>query len=80
MLLLSAGGVDESTGYPGSVQLLPSRALIPHRKAGLARHDENCGTTSSNPHPSTGEAHEPRAPKDWDVRSFTNCCWADPSP
>ena len=54
-LLLSAGGVDESAGYPGSVQLLPSRALIPPRKAGLAEHDENYGTKSSNPLPSSDE-------------------------
>ena len=63
MLLLSAGGVDESTGYPGSVQLLPSRALIPPRKAGLAEHDENYGTKSSNPLPSS-------------VESRANFCWS----
>ena len=55
-LLLSAGGVDESAGYTGSVQLLHSRALIPPRKAGLAEHDENYGTKSSNPLPSSGES------------------------
>src|SRR5262249_40427337 len=33
-----------------------SRALIRLRKAGLAQHDENCGTKSSNPLPSSGES------------------------
>jgi len=37
-----------------SVQLLPSRALIRPRKAGFAKHDENYGTKSSNPLPSSG--------------------------
>ena len=43
-------------------------------------HSLRGGTDGSNPSSSTGEAHEPRAPKVWDVRSFTNCYWADPSP
>src|SRR6516164_2917882 len=38
-----------------SVQLLPSRALIRPRKAGFAKHDENYGTKSSNPLPSSDE-------------------------
>jgi len=39
-----------------SVQLLPNRALIRRGKAGLAEHDENYGTKSSNPLPSSGES------------------------
>jgi hypothetical protein len=37
---------------------LLSRALIRLRKAGLAQHDENCGTKSSNPLPSSEESGE----------------------
>ena len=33
-----------------------SRALIRLRKGGLEQHDENCGTKSSNPLPSSGES------------------------
>src|SRR5215831_8582180 len=41
---------------PESVQLVPSRALIRPRKAGLTEHDENYGIKSSNPFPLTGES------------------------
>jgi hypothetical protein len=35
---------------------LLSHALIRLRRAGLAQHDENCGTKSSNPAPSSEES------------------------
>jgi hypothetical protein len=55
-LLLSAGGVGESAGYVGIRSALARRALIRPREAGLAEHDENYGTKSSNPLPSSGES------------------------
>src|SRR6516164_534207 len=53
-LLLSTGGLDERN--PSKSLLRP--ALIRLTKAGLAQYDENCGTTSSNPHRSSGESSE----------------------
>ena len=55
-LLLSAGGVGESAGYVGIRSALARRALIRPREAGLAEHDENYGTKSSNPLPSSRQS------------------------
>src|SRR5712671_942036 len=55
-LLLSAGGVDESAGYPGIRPALVQSCTDRPRKAGLAEHDENYGTKSSNPLPSSEES------------------------
>ena len=48
--------LTKARGTPNPTNCLLSHALIRLRKAGLPQHDENCGTTSSNPLLSSGES------------------------
>src|SRR6516225_1749168 len=76
-LLLSTGGLDESAGYAGTpCNSLLSRALTRLKKAGLAQHDENCGTKSSNPLLSSGESVSQRelACRGREARLFARVC------
>jgi hypothetical protein len=54
--LLSTGSLRKCRVRRNALNSSLSRALIRLRKAGLAEHNENSGTKSSNPLPSSGES------------------------